>query len=348
VRLPVNVPISEKSIILRLPMKSLFFAGLLATSAFACASFDLMLIPGVDGRTYRYDPANNVQLGSYTSWNTASRLITTEAGGFAYTSTGGTAVQAQNFSNGQFMWSALNASPVVAMELADTRLFTLLSGGSFQISNKITGAAISSNTLVSGNTWRSMSKFGKYVSFIGTSNSTNAVVYQQFNTETGVLGSIVTTSIVTISGARIGKAAGFRNSLFSTGLTSFSYVDSGGNLQLGSLISDANGLHLGTTSVISLSNFASTGLMPALVAGHSGFFAFGQDSTTATLARVRQYTLFSSPLAVGDNTFTAPGSAFSASTNPYQVGNVVAPEPGSLIALSLGICAVLRKRRAKK
>lgn len=329
-------------------MKSLFFAGLLATSAFACASFDLMLIPGNDGRTYRYDPANNIQLGSYTSWSTNSRLITAEAGGFAYSSSVGTGVLAHNFSNGQNMWSGTQAGTVVAMELADTRLFSLLSGGSFQISNKVTGASITTNTLATGNSWRSMSKFGKYITFIGSSFGTSALVYQQFNTETGVLGGLVTTSLIASNGTRIGKAAGFRNSLTNTGLTSFSFVDSSGALILVSLASDANGLLLGTTSGIFLSNFSSTGFMPALVAGHSGFFAYGQDSTTATLARVRQFTIFSTPFGVGDNTFTAPSGAFNGSTNTYQVANVVAPEPGSLIALSLGICAVLRKRRANK
>lgn len=329
-------------------MKSLFFAGLLATSAFACASFDLMLIPGNDGRTHRYDPANNVLLGSYTSWPSNNRIITTEAGGLAYSAAGSSAIQAHNFSNGQNMWSNVVGGTVVAMELADTRLFSLLNSGTFQISNKVTGEAVTINLLASGNTWKTMAKSGKYISFIGVSGTTGAIVYQQFNTETGVLGTMIPTNLVPISAAKVGKAAGFRNSLTNTGLTAFSFIDSGGTLQLGSLASDSNGLLFGTTSTITLSNFTGLGQMPAIVAGHSGFFAYGQDSTTATLARVRQYTVFNSPFAVGDNTFTAPGGSFSTSTNTFQVGNVVAPEPGSLVALSLGMCAVLRKRRANK
>jgi len=82
----------------------------------------------------------------------------------------------------------------------------------------------------------------------------------------------------------------------------------------------------------------------AAVSGHQGFYLVGRD-TGGTLTRIIQYDSDNVPSIQGSYTtsvFTTP------TDRNWTMANVVAPEPGTMITLGVGLAALIRAKKKAK
>jgi hypothetical protein len=322
-------------------MKVVFLAAcsaLCLSSAFA--SFDMMLMPSFTNRINRYDPANGVSLGGFNA--NSARLITIDQAqgrAFVYDSAN-SRIRGYNYNSGESFGVSASISGVTSLDYhaGSNRVFALNSGGLF-FATPGSGALNSFVTLGSGTTWQTTVVSGNVITAFGNSGTGN-IVYESYNCTTGAsVGSGSTTGIVLASTA-IGKPTFFASPNAPNGFYAFTYVNLTGGVTVGRSSVNALGA-AGLVTGFSLSGFASGTVMPSAVPAHGGFFLVGQSATTATDTLVRKMDNASTFTAEYTNTIS--GTTFTA--GPYQAANVVAPEPGSMIALGLGVAALVRKRR---
>lgn len=322
-------------------MKIVFLA---ACSAFcvssALASFDMMLMPNFSNRVNRYDPVNGVNLGGFNS-NNARQVTIDQTRGIAYAYDSSAArIRGYNYSTGESVGLAGAVSGVKALEYhaGINRVLSLTGTGISSSALGSTSAAVLT-TLSAAVSWETMAIFGNVITVFGNSG-VGSIAYESYNATTGANlgGGSFGTSLLAASS--FGKATWISSPVSSNGYYVFTYVNASGNL----LLARSNATAAGVAGVISsttLSGFASSNVMPATVIGHNGFFIVGQSSTTATDTLVRK--LDNVPSFPAEYTQTISGTTFTAGI--YQAANVVAPEPGSMIALGLGVAALVRKRR---
>ena len=321
-------------------MKFVLSGIALACALGAHASFDLMLLPGNDDRIYRYDPVNRLMLGSYATSGTGK--IAASIAGRSYTTGGSSNLQMHNYSTGNHAGYLSSATSNRGVELCGDSVYVLSLS---QLRKTVT--ATNSSTVISLGTlivWHTLASFGSTIVAIGT-NTANQISFQNIDLTTFTAGSVITTSNTATVGSSLGKAAAVANPFTGTPTLIFSFVN-------GASVNFAR-VSLSTTGVVSaasaltgaLNNFSATNFMPGFSAGHAGgFWAYGQDSITATNGRVTRYDMTTSSLVQGEtNTFASPGGVYT--TGIFHAANVVAPEPGVFLGLGLGVVGLLRRRK---
>jgi hypothetical protein len=124
----------------------------------------------------------------------------------------------------------------------------------------------------------------------------------------------------------------------------FTWRTSGGAVRLGRYTISGNTTALSDTFDLAVFSTASASSTQSVMAGHGGsVFVVGPDATTPTLTRIAQVAAFGNGSGIVANYTT---NAFSVpATTDFSGANVIAPEPGTLAALSLGAILTLRKRR---
>ncbi|MCC6686345.1 MAG: hypothetical protein IT205_05090 [Fimbriimonadaceae bacterium] len=321
---------------------SLKFAALTAIASLAAgavASFDLMLIPGSDGRVHRYDPVNGVSLGSFAGQNPL--LVATNGAGVSYSCSGFGAF-GHAYSTGQSLGSWVLPVNPRSLEYADGALFGM-SSTTLRKVDTVTGAS-TNVTLSSSVAWQSLTSFGTTLIAIGI-NTSNVITYQTLSTATLTLSATSSAGVSVAPGTALGKA-GFT---FNPGVPgslpqfAFSYVNT--SSQVSFIRSFLSGGSPVTTTPFTITGFTSTNSMPSVLAGHNGYWIYGQDSTVAANARIARIDIVSSSFIPGaSTTITAPGGSFS-SASYYHPGIVIAPEPAAFMPLGLGLLLMRRRKR---
>lgn len=324
--------------------KLLSVVSLVGGCALASASYDLMLLPGTDGRIYRHDPVNNVTLGSYYGDSTRY-TVAADTNGLSYlTAESGSGCFVHSYSTGESRGMMSTNTNTRALELIGGALFTV-STTHIRKYDITTGAFLSLSSLATGVDWLSGCSFGTTVHAIGMNTTTKALCVQSLDITTGTLGTLLTTTTIA-TGTQIGKAAAAQNTFTSAQQMVFSYL-SAGTVSYGRMSLTATGqLSSSTVTTSPLAGYVTTNVMPAAVTAHGGWFFYGQDATTSTLSRIRRFNLFNQSLAGEEYTINTPGGTFAPRpNNTFQIANIVAPEPSSLLALGLGGLVMRRRRK---
>lgn len=308
----------------------------------AYASFDLFLAPGTDNRYHRFDPINQVNLGTMPSILGSSSSL-----GIAANSQSSWALaravqgtQAVNYNTGDVGVDQALATHLYLNDAADrwgAASSNILRVYSF---DKVTGASGASQLFFTSLTNQSVLRVasmadGRWL----TLNSNTA--------------GEITAAIISNSGT-----------IMNAGTTVLTSAQFNSSLYLGQPCVTATG-----TLIVPYRNAAGTAAYTTLtVAGNtilpSGvFFGFGTDMsaiTTATISAVRAHNgsyLVGAGAAAGTS-FIYQLSASNALTNYYStnafaapttgywsMSNVMAPEPAPWMVLGLGVIPMLRCRR---
>lgn len=338
-------------------MRCLVRAGLLVGSlgvaASVFASFDLMLIPGSDGRVYRYDPVNRIQLGSFTSSSQNNYVAADNSGTAMVGFISGSAFRSYNYSNGELNGLISAVSTARSVNLLNGFMYVQTST-QVRKYNAVTGALAGTQTLNATSTWRTAALSNGYLIAVGT-DTANVISMQSINLSTFTLSNSVTTTATTTASTDLGKAAVAINAITGAMRLGFSYISSGVPL-FAQMSLGANG-DLNTSSYTNFSlngagGFNASSVMPAAVAGHSGLFIVGADFTSPTnTMRIDHWDMGSNLIFNNSSTITAPGGTFGAPGGSWHPANVVAPEPGAWLGIGLGmtglgLCRGRRRRRS--
>ena len=303
-----------------------------------------MLLPGNDDRIYRYDPVNRVSLGAYGA--NESDMIAADNRGVSYAANGlSVHVQSMDYSNGSHIATYSGISTFNALELKDNYFFGI-TGTSLRRTNISTGTT-NALTLAANVAWQSLAVYGSHAIAIGLS-STDTLAFQSVNLNTLTVNAVQVSTATLTSGTNIGKAAVVYNSLTATPTLLFSMAAPASTLYYTRKALNADGSFTGGTSVSgTLAGFATAEFLPNAMAGHGGGgWFYGQDGTSASLARITRADMGPVSLSLGEShTFNAPGGGFNNLAFTSHGANVVAPEPGTMAALGLGVVAVLRRKR---
>ena len=322
----------------------------LSFAAAARASFDMMIIPDASGTRYtRFDPINRVALGDISIGGAAKvTAIASNPNGIYQYADGHMSV---NNSTGE-----VNAFP----SFAPTSVFTY---------SPFSGLLAQTDPGLGSVTFGSLNANGVYTSstFISTPSGfttrgiipisatswvvygTNAAGIQLLRySSSGVLTDSVTNAVA--SSALLGGTGAMGQG---------AYVAKGPNNYLAIPYRDQTGAHrlLNITVQSSImtvfnqqviSNYASVNSSTTLsaVAGHSGFFVVGADQSTPTLTRITAFDN-TPPFSIW-NSYTTNAVSAPNNNTAWRMANVVAPEPGTMAALALGLAAITRLRRKKK
>ncbi len=314
---------------------SLSLLVLVCVSGGANASFDLMLLPDTTtGGIVRYDPVNRVRLGTF----------------------------AQSVESG---WHSVN--------LSSTSSQVYLTGSHTSQYNYSTGLPVNSTTFPAGITSSNIGgtafteSFGatayRYNSSMGSTGNFGVNVITQLssvpmgNNRVGILGlnavgdlvidvhNITNSTFVT---SLIRSAASY-NADSASALTVISDNGDGASLFLtfrsaGVHILSQLTVNLSTSLTSNLNYFSNisgfaVGAKQCIVRSHDGVYIVGRDATTPTLTRI---TAVNNARFITSNYTT---SDVSVPTSRWVGANVVAPEPGSMAVLGLGLLGLVKRRK---
>ncbi len=320
-------------------MKKILLLTLLSSATFsAYASFDMMLLgdnttAGAQ-RVQRYDPINRINLGTFGQGfinSTIQDITVDQANNTAYVLESAGVIKAFNYNSGDYL-GGFTVNVLFDSAGFDSNNGRLLIGSGFG-GNVTPGRVID----LSGVTLLSLGGFASYGNpskkpgenwyGLWTRNAgSTAIVARQYSSTTGAnLGS-------SLDGPLLATAIP-RNSIFAQDGRFLGLSITSGNLDLYSADSTVSGFSSAPTL---LNNFgATTNANVDMVNGH-GSLIYILNGTSL----IGYDTSFNSTL--GTNTLT-----FATAANIRGMAIVVAPEPGSMIAIGMGIFAIAkRKKRA--
>jgi hypothetical protein len=303
-------------------MKYVALSLAVSFAAIGHASFEMMLIAdNTNGVIHRYDPVNRVYLGSFGQGSllpvTSMALDQTNGRVFVKQDTFLTAF---NYATGEALFStSTNAGAIAYREnfgdlITSTSLGLLRLGVSmsgFGITSVYSGAPASTQITSDGSSvFIANPANGTFVKYSGSSTATTTVTT---SSNAGLTGD-------TIAGMMTSQSGAFHFALSATDRRY--YVTT----------SLANSVVSGSASTLTTTT--------AITRGHGEY----------------GYYLGATATGFGIQKFYENGDNFQNFTQvalPSQIGSinsavtVVAPEPGSMIALGIGVAALLRKRKNK-
>lgn len=321
-------------------MRSFLLAGLVVTfgAKSAMASFELMYLPSItDGAVYRYDPVNRVRMGQINNINAPVNVFYT-GGALGLVDSNTTGNHLFDFNTG-INEGFVNSSQFSSISVDGTTV-SHASGSTF-ISMATTGGSVGSTALSTTTSQFSGARLSNGNLFT-LSNDTSGVRGSLFSSSGALIHTIVglasltrtvNSNIVldtTSNGTQVARvflrdtAGTMRVLAFSLGTTGTTITGSS-NFVVGSLT-------YASTSTLSLSR------------AHGGYYLVGADASSPTSAT--RFTLYNNNGVLG-----SVQSSWIESMNThntaliYGVSNVVAPEPGPMLALGVGVATLLRRKR---
>ncbi|MBL8060771.1 MAG: hypothetical protein JNK63_08670, partial [Chthonomonas sp.] len=281
-----------------------------------------------------------ISLGSYLS---APAFLVATSKGRSFGASGSSA-NIQSYSTGQGLGSGSILANSRSIDVVNDSLISLSS--TTLRKTDVVGGLSTSTTLSSSVTWSSLALFGNYAVAVGV-NTSNVVAYQVTDITSMATSSVVTSTVSVLAGTNVGKAAFSFNPAnpLTAPMFMYSYISTSNAMTLAR--SNFNsGVASSSVSNLVITNYSSATSMPAVLAGHGGWWVYGQDNTFGTMARIGRFDITAAGGLLNSSvlTMTAPGGAY-ATTTFFHPGMVVAPEPAAFLPLGLGMLLMRRRKR---
>ncbi len=326
-------------------MRRLVVLPVLAISGGAFASFDLMLLPDTaTGRVHRYDPINQISLGSIVV-QPGLRSVAANASSTAAFGQSNNGTVRFNWSTGERGNSPAGIVNPITLSNDGQRIFEVVGN-----SVKIYTASTYSSSLVqfNANSVLSVNQTGAN-RFVVTGVASNGdLVAFNCNSALGLVSTATLLSAGTFSEAS--SVQGVFSTIFSipfaTQVTSFVYKSSSGQTILSNRQSDGQGGILSTViSDATLTGFNASAANAAamILPGHAGFFVVG-TSSAGNGTRIQEFSV--TPTLVTHD-YVVSGIV-PPTTGSWRAANIVAPEPASLAALAIGALGFWRRRKTRR
>ncbi len=321
-------------------MRSLFALALVAVPAFSIASFDMMLIGTNSSSNYRvsrYDPVNRISLGSFGQGIIASvvdDVAVDQTTSTAYVLSGQSNVYRFNYNTGEFLGvvgglsggNTMNFDPV-------SRRFTIASatGSGGSVYNEdfslYLGGITPAGAFIGGAPVYNAAT-NKWYSMAYTNANPFNLVSQTWNSDfTGGINSAA-SSLTYNAGYELGE----KSIVLGNKLYTLTYQRTAGTYLYSSTIDNSG--NAGAPTLFGNTNGSSGGyLNHSIVAGHNGL---AWTLCGNVLRGFHPVTGFGTPVTL---------SGLGTANELRGAAIVLAPEPGTMIALGVGLATLARRRR---
>lgn len=319
-------------------MRTFALLGLLGASfSIATASFDLMLLNRYDAstnssRVHRYDPVSGAYLGSFASGVQVTRIAVNPTKNEVYAYDINSAyIRAYNYNTGAFLRTYGSPGLVTDMVVSLDGTRILLTTGSTIIRglDLTTGAA---SSLVTGTGTTGFYRLALHRN--GTLYAAGDTVSLSQFAPSGL--NYVQSQVTTLSGVSAASSGTQMAVQYPTVGSSIGYVTIGQGSGFGYNYFGSTGSLINVGGTQPAGQISS---MTVMLNSHAGFYGLGVDSLNSSQVRLNAYDVVGVPIET--------------KILPSQIGNpnagaiVLAPEPGTMIALAAGIGALARRRRKK-
>lgn len=302
--------------------------GLALITVAAHASFDLILVADNTGnftgpttsKIHRYDGDSGVYLGSFqTDFGNIDDLAVDGAANEAFVASGGR-IKVYNIGTGAVK-RVFTVGTTNALRMHNGTLYRSV-GNVLTTMNKATGAQSTVKAWTNPISDFGISSNGSYILY------DKATAFIQGFSSAGVAGSSFTSPVI---------APGNGHIAFDGGAPDFFYLmgnDSGGVTAR----VHASSINASGTFSVSTTGFSTTFMNTYVdhTASHLGFWVFGENQA-GNQALFRMNTGMGNG---GDRVILTPQV-----TNAGQIAVVLAPEPGTFLAVGVGVAALLRRRK---
>jgi len=315
--------------------------GLLGLAPAAMASYELLMIPAADKTIRRIDPISGVSLGSLGTPAGTKFIQADKSSGVAY-------VYAQNsifrqyYSTGERLntYNVGNATDIALSPDGSTLL--VMNGTTISRRNALTGSVISTQTLTAPyGTAASLTYLSPTLLGVGSRWMPGSFEYP-------VASSADASTLASIGAFGAGSG---RNSPVTIGKVGFASLADGrsrvlvpgrfsdGGIIFGNTVFNSAGINVSAFSFTVFGFSTDSTKQLAVVPSHSGFYVIGADpaNNTRVLELDGETLVVLSERTYG---FALPDGRFAPSI-------VVAPEPGTMIALGLGLAGIVARRRRR-
>ncbi|MCE9557445.1 MAG: PEP-CTERM sorting domain-containing protein [Armatimonadetes bacterium] len=326
-------------------MKKITCIVALACSALSFGSFDLMYLPDVSGtKVHRFDPVNRVYLGSIST-PTARQVAASSASPYIFVSNGITPLglgALYEGSTGNYINSGTNgyASPSFSETGSDVWALgstTTVRKNSLPTLNSAGQFSVTGYTEIFG-----LAPVGNNVAVVGAATNGD-ILFSLYSTTGTSLATRVMSTAATVAANPCLRGMALSVALDGTAHLAFANRTNTGTVKLNSIL--VNGATLGSNFSFTLTGFSTASVGNASVmAAHNGtFYVAGADATTPTLTRIQHWNLATVSITLADYT---TNSLSVPSTVQWSGATFLAPEPGSMVGIGVGLLVLLRRRRA--
>lgn len=307
----------------------LFIGGILVSPA--AASYDLMLYSTFDAATstgyvHRVDPVSGAYLGSFAAGNLIRSMAVNKFTNEVYVADNTGVIRGFDYSSGNFTRLITPSLSVSDLAVSNDGKQVFYTSGDTKLRSFT--LATSSNAIVYTHTSNMYRLTMTPTNKLAVAADSGALV--QLNPSGS---NYVFASSTTLFGLPTASQCTQFAISYATGGSTLSFLTYGVGAGYGYAYLDSSYNLNGAGSAISASNFA---IVRTVATAHVGYYLVGQDSSSVA-TRISMLDPYGLPV----RSFALP-SAYGVATN---CAIILAPEPGTYLALGLGIAAIALRRR---